>query len=294
MTDSKPLDGRVALVTGASRGIGAATAEALAAAGAHVVLVARTAKALEEVEERIHEAGGSATIAPLDLSQGDSIAKLGSAIAERWNKLDVLVLNAAMLGSLTPVQDIDPKEYSRILTLNVLANQALIAAFDPLLRASADAIEAEGVRRALGRARDAHLMLLLLDASAKDPRAGLPPDLAEPDLTVWNKYDLAPHDGISISLKTGEGLPGLVELLRQKVQQKLEGGGAPLLTRARHRAALEEAAHALRHGLEAPEDRPELLAEDLRLAMRAVGRVTGRVDVEELLDFVFRDFCIGK
>jgi NAD(P)-dependent dehydrogenase (short-subunit alcohol dehydrogenase family) len=136
MTDSKPLSGRLALVTGASRGIGAATAEALAAAGAHVILVARTVSALEEVEDRIHQAGGSATIAPLDLVDGESIGKLSSAVAERWEKLDVLVLNAAMLGSLTPVQDIDPKEYSRLLSLNLLANQALIAAFDPLLKRS--------------------------------------------------------------------------------------------------------------------------------------------------------------
>ena len=134
MTDSKPFANKLALVTGASRGIGAATAEALAAAGAHVILVARTASALEEVEERIHEAGGSATIAPLDLTDGESIGKLAGAIAERWEKLDILVLNAAMLGSLTPVQDIDPKEYSRLLSLNLLANQALIAAVDPLLR----------------------------------------------------------------------------------------------------------------------------------------------------------------
>jgi NAD(P)-dependent dehydrogenase (short-subunit alcohol dehydrogenase family) len=149
MTDSKPLDGKVALVTGASRGIGAATAQALAAAGAHVILVARTAAALEEVVERIHAAGGSATIAPLDLSQGEAIGKLGSAIAERWNKLDVLVLNAAMLGSLTPVQDIDPKEYSRILTLNVLANQALIAAFDALLK-NADRADVVGITSSVG------------------------------------------------------------------------------------------------------------------------------------------------
>jgi NAD(P)-dependent dehydrogenase (short-subunit alcohol dehydrogenase family) len=134
MTESGKLSGKIALVTGASRGIGAATAEALAAAGAHVILVARTAKALEDVEERIHDAGGTATIAPLDLTQGDAIAKLASAVAERWQKLDVLVLNAAMLGSLTPVQDIDPKEYSRVISLNLLANQALIAAFDPLLK----------------------------------------------------------------------------------------------------------------------------------------------------------------
>ena len=134
MTDRKPFAGRLALVTGASRGIGAATAEALAEAGAHVILVARTSSALEEVEEGIHQAGGSATIAPLDLTQGEAIGKLAGAVAERWEKLDILVLNAAMLGSLSPVQDIDPKEYSRILSVNLLANQALVAAFDPLLK----------------------------------------------------------------------------------------------------------------------------------------------------------------
>jgi NAD(P)-dependent dehydrogenase (short-subunit alcohol dehydrogenase family) len=131
------LQGRTALVTGASRGIGAATAEALGAAGAHVILTARTADALEQVEERIHASGGSATIAPLDLIQGDSIARLAAAIAERWQALDTLVLNAATLGSLTPVAAIDGKEFNRVLTLNVLANQALIAGFDPLLRRSA-------------------------------------------------------------------------------------------------------------------------------------------------------------
>ncbi|HLO19863.1 MAG TPA: SDR family NAD(P)-dependent oxidoreductase [Sphingomicrobium sp.] len=134
MANDKRLSGKLALVTGASRGIGAATAEALAGAGAHVILVARTTSALEEIEERIHEAGGTATIAPLDLTDGESIGKLAGAVAERWKKLDILVLNAAMLGALTPVQDIDPKEYSRLLSLNLLANQALIAAFDPLLR----------------------------------------------------------------------------------------------------------------------------------------------------------------
>ena len=134
MTDSNALQGKLALVTGACRGIGAATAEALATAGAHVILVARTASALEEIEERIHEAGGTATIAPLDLTEGESIGKVAVAVAKRWEKLDILVLNAAMLGSLSPVQDIDPKEYSRLLSLNLLANQALIAAFDPLLK----------------------------------------------------------------------------------------------------------------------------------------------------------------
>lgn len=129
----------IALVTGASRGIGAATATALAATGAHVVLVARTAGGLEEVEEAIHQAGGSATIAPLDLVDGDSIARLAEAVRERWGRLDTLVLNAAILGSLGPVPAIDGKEFARVMTLNVTAQQALIAAFDPLLRKSARA-----------------------------------------------------------------------------------------------------------------------------------------------------------
>ena len=150
MTDSKPLSGRLALVTGASRGIGAATAEALAAAGAHVILVARATSALEEVEDRIHQAGGTATIAPLDLTDGESIGKLAVAIGERWEKLDILVLNAAMLGSLTPVQDIDPKEYSRLLSINLLANQALITAFDPLLK-RADRADVIALTSSVGR-----------------------------------------------------------------------------------------------------------------------------------------------
>ncbi len=130
------LTGRIALVTGASRGIGAATAGALAAAGAHVILTARTAADLEAAEDRIHEAGGTATIAPLDLVETDSIARLAAAVADRWGRLDILMLNAATLGSLTPVAQIDGKEFSRVLTLNVLAAQALIAGFDALLRKS--------------------------------------------------------------------------------------------------------------------------------------------------------------
>lgn len=130
------FEGKLALVTGAGRGIGAAIAEKLAREGAHVVLIARTTAALEEVEGRIFEAGGNATIAPLDLTDGDNIARLAAAISERWEKLDILVLNAAMLGSLSPVPAIDGKEFNKVLTLNVLASQAMIAAFDPLLRLS--------------------------------------------------------------------------------------------------------------------------------------------------------------
>lgn len=126
----------LALVTGASRGIGAATAEALAASGHHVILVARTAADLEVVEDRIHAAGGTATIAPLDLTDGESVGRLAAALAERWKTLDVLVLNAATLGTLGPVPHIDMKEFAKVVQLNLTSQAALIAAFDPLLRAS--------------------------------------------------------------------------------------------------------------------------------------------------------------
>lgn len=129
-------EGRLALVTGASRGIGAAIAEAFAGAGAHVILTARTAADLEAVEGRIHQAGGSSTIAPMDVAASDSIARLALAVSGRWDALDILVLNAAMLGTLGPVAQIDGKEFNKLLTLNLLAQQAMIAAFDPMLRQS--------------------------------------------------------------------------------------------------------------------------------------------------------------
>ncbi len=133
------FENQLALVTGASRGIGAATAIALAAKGAHVILTARNAKDLEEVEDAIHNAGGNATIAPLDLTDGDSIGRLAQAISGRWEALDIMVLNAAMLGTLTPVPAIDGKEFNSVLTLNLIAQQALIAGFDPMMRKSSDA-----------------------------------------------------------------------------------------------------------------------------------------------------------
>ncbi|MFA7604344.1 MAG: SDR family NAD(P)-dependent oxidoreductase [Novosphingobium sp.] len=137
MTDG-PFTGQLALVTGASRGIGAATAEALAKAGAHVVLTARTTKGLEEVEERIFAAGGNATIAPVDLSEPDGIARLATAIGQRWQALDILMINAAILPELTAVTTIDQRAFNKALTVNVLATQALLANFDPMLRRSAD------------------------------------------------------------------------------------------------------------------------------------------------------------
>lgn len=149
MTD-KPLNGRLALVTGASRGIGAATALALAEAGAHVVMTARTPGGLEEVEERIYDTGGSATIAPLDLTETDGVVRLASAISERWGALDVMVLNAAMLGTLAAVPAIDMKELAKVFTLNVTAQAALLASFDPMLRKS-DGARVIGVTSSVGR-----------------------------------------------------------------------------------------------------------------------------------------------
>lgn len=149
MADNGPFSGRLALVTGASKGIGAATAKALAARGAHVVLVGRDVKALEDVEDAIHAAGGSSTIAPLDLTEPDSIARLAAAISGRWERLDILVLAAAYLPTLTPVTQVDAKQFNRALNLNVLATQALLAAFDPMLK-RADAARVIGLTSSVG------------------------------------------------------------------------------------------------------------------------------------------------
>lgn len=134
MTISKPLSGQTALVTGASRGIGAATAKALADAGAHVILVARKVKALEVVEDAIHEAGGTSTIAPLDLTEADAVSRLAGAIGGRWKTLDILVLSAAYLPELTPVSQIEPKQFTQAVMTNLVSTQAMLAAFDPLIR----------------------------------------------------------------------------------------------------------------------------------------------------------------
>ena len=135
----RPFAGQTALITGASRGIGAATAIALAAAGAHVILTARADRELEAVDDAIHAAGGSATIAPVDLTEQDAIARLAAAIAGRWDTLDIMVINAAYLPQLTPVTQIDADQFNRALTINVLAAQALLSSFDPLLKRSTDA-----------------------------------------------------------------------------------------------------------------------------------------------------------
>ncbi|MFM9974858.1 MAG: SDR family NAD(P)-dependent oxidoreductase [Beijerinckiaceae bacterium] len=136
MTDKIDLSGRVAVVTGASRGIGYATALALAKAGAHVIAVARTVGGLEELDDAIQQAGGSATLAPFDIKDFTAIDRLGAAIHERWGKLDILIGNAGILGPISPLGHVDIKAFDDVMAVNVTANWRLIRSFDPLLQAS--------------------------------------------------------------------------------------------------------------------------------------------------------------
>jgi NAD(P)-dependent dehydrogenase (short-subunit alcohol dehydrogenase family) len=130
------LTDRIALVTGASRGIGAATARALAKAGAHVVAVARTVGGLEELDDAIRAGGGSATLVPLDLKDMDGIARLGAALNDRYGRLDILIANAGVLGPLSPVPHVEPKAWDEVMTVNVAANWQIIRCMDALLRKS--------------------------------------------------------------------------------------------------------------------------------------------------------------
>ena len=130
------LAGRLALITGASRGLGAAAALAYAREGAHCVLVARTVGGLEEADDRIKALGGSATLVPLDVTDGPGIDRLGAALYERYGRLDVLLGNAGILGTLSPVGHIEPKIFEQVMAVNVTANWRLIRSLDPLLRRS--------------------------------------------------------------------------------------------------------------------------------------------------------------
>ena len=133
---TKPLQDRVALVTGASRGIGRATALALAAAGAHVIAAARTVGALEELDDAIKSRGGSATLVPIDLKDLDAVDRFAPAIEQRWGKLDILVGNAGLLGPISPIPSIDAKTFDDVFRVNVMANFRLLKSLDPLLRLS--------------------------------------------------------------------------------------------------------------------------------------------------------------
>jgi NAD(P)-dependent dehydrogenase (short-subunit alcohol dehydrogenase family) len=136
MKPERPLDGRIAVVTGASRGIGYQAAKGFAAAGAHVVAVARTVGGLEELDDEIKATGGTSTLVPLDLKDSAGIDRLGGAIHERWGKLDILLANAGVLGQLSPLGHIPPKVWDEVMAVNVTANWRLIRSLDPLLRLS--------------------------------------------------------------------------------------------------------------------------------------------------------------
>jgi tRNA modification GTPase len=178
-----------------------------------------------------------------------------------------------------------------------LAGYPVVLADTAGLRDSADVIEQEGLRRALKRAEEAELRLFVFDATRPEDAAGATAWPGPDTLLVANKIDLAhdlgalPAGAILVSALTGEGLPPLIGALTSRISETYDVT-APVLTRARHREALETALAALRRSLAA--ELPELRAEDLRLAWRSLGRITGRVDVEDLLDVIFRDFCLGK
>jgi NAD(P)-dependent dehydrogenase (short-subunit alcohol dehydrogenase family) len=150
---SRPLLGRIALVTGASRGIGRAAAIELARAGAHVIALARTQGALEDLDDAIRAEGSEATLVPCDLKDFDALDRLGPAIHERWGKLDIFIANAGVLGPLTPLAHVDPREWNEVLAVNVTANWRLVRALDPLLRA-ADAGRAVFISSDIGHAAD--------------------------------------------------------------------------------------------------------------------------------------------
>jgi NAD(P)-dependent dehydrogenase (short-subunit alcohol dehydrogenase family) len=150
----KPLADRIALVTGASRGIGYATALALAKAGAHVVATARTVGGLEELDDAIRAEGGSATLVPLDLKDHEGIARLGAALNDRYQRLDIFIGNAGILGPLSPLGHVEPKAWDDVIAINVTANWHLIRSMDPLLKLS-----------------DAGRVVFLTSGAARNPRA---------------------------------------------------------------------------------------------------------------------------
>ncbi|MGO4386052.1 SDR family NAD(P)-dependent oxidoreductase [Microvirga sp. 2YAF29] len=133
---TKPLENRIAVVTGASRGIGRAAALALAEAGAHIIALARTQGALESLDDEIRAKGGSATLVPVNLKDFEAIDRLGAAIYERWGKLDILLGNAGQLGELAPITHVDQPVWDEVMAVNVTANYRLLRSFDPLLRKS--------------------------------------------------------------------------------------------------------------------------------------------------------------
>lgn len=164
---SKPLEGRIALVTGASRGIGRAIALQLAQEGAHVIAMARTQGALEELDDEIRKLGGNASLVPADMTDLDSLDRLGGVIAERWGKLDILVGNAGLLGSISPSPHIDPDLFEETMKVNFTANWRLVRSLDRLLRTS-DAGRAVFITSGSAQSRKAYWSLYAASKAALD------------------------------------------------------------------------------------------------------------------------------
>jgi tRNA modification GTPase len=240
------------------------------------------------------------------LREGLSIAIVGPPNAGKSSLLNALARREAAIVSATAGTTRDVIEVQ--LDLGgypvTVADTAGLRAL-PEASEGHEAIESEGIRRALARAEAADLKLLVLDATAGEPDESVTRLIDADTLTVLNKIDAAPHASPivagqlwRVSVRTGEGVAKLVETLTAETAKRLaqQDSAAPLITRARHRAALAECVTALEraHGLIVRGAEPELLAEDLRLAMRSLGRITGRVAVDDILDVVFREFCIGK
>jgi tRNA modification GTPase len=230
------------------------------------------------------------------LREGLHIAIIGPPNAGKSSLLNLLARRDAAIVSETAGTTRD------VIEVHLdLGGWPVVLADTAGLRASTDAIEQEGVRRARARAASADLRVLVLDAASgwqaemQALTAATERWESTRDIVVVNKTDLAPASGVgivSLSAKDGVGLPELLQRLERSAAQLMEESAAPPLTRARHREALVEAHAALGRALQAPE--VALAAEDLRLAMRAIGRITGTVRIDELLDVIFRDFCIGK
>jgi len=224
--------------------------------------------------------------------EGFRVAIIGPPNAGKSSLLNALARRDVAIVSATPGTTRD------IIEVHLdLQGMPVILADTAGLRTSSDEIEQEGVRRSKALADLADMRLLVLDGAASEPLQGVPRSLKESaEITVWNKADLANHAdrmGISISARTGDGLPQLIAAIAERAGSVPNGEGA-LVTRARHREALAAAVENLQAALAVPAQAQELAAEHVRRATRDIGRITGRVDLDELLDVVFRDFCIGK
>jgi tRNA modification GTPase len=225
------------------------------------------------------------------IRDGFRIAIIGPPNAGKSSLLNALAQRQAAIVSDLPGTTRDVVE-----TRQVMAGFPVWIADTAGLREAADAIEAEGIRRALERAEEADLRLGLVEAGAEPP-AALTAALRPGDLLVRTKADLGtatPRADVSVSALTGEGMAELATLLSDRVREALGREEAPVLTRARHRRLVEEARTALLRAIPALDRGAELAAEDVRIAADQIGRLTGRIDVEDLLDEIFSSFCIGK